>query len=86
VRILKLIQREPYLKDWNIITIRNTIQHFLKNKYDIDSKFLYHPFYPYPFRAKSMTMMILILIVTKIILIKKQKQSQYLGLIMPKIP
>jgi len=71
VRILKLIQREPYLKDWNIITIRNTIQHFIKNKYDIDSKFLYHPFYPYPFRAKSMTMMILILIVTKIILIKK---------------
>jgi hypothetical protein len=35
------------------MTIRKTIQHFLKNKYDIDSKFLYHPFYPYPLSRKK---------------------------------
>ncbi len=41
-------ENEPYLKYWNIITIRKTIQNYLKKRYNIDAKFLYHPFYPYP--------------------------------------
>ncbi|HKG29650.1 MAG TPA: hypothetical protein VKA91_00140 [Nitrososphaeraceae archaeon] len=39
---------EPYLKYWNIITIRKSMQEFLLDRYGIDSKFIYHPFYPYP--------------------------------------
>ena len=39
---------EPYLKDWNIITIRKSMQQFLRERYRIESKFIYHPFYPYP--------------------------------------
>ena len=38
----------PYLKKWNLITIRKTMQDYLKLRYDLDSIFLYHPFYPYP--------------------------------------
>ena len=38
---------EPYLKYWNIITIRKSTQQYLRDKYGIDSKFIYHPFYPY---------------------------------------
>jgi hypothetical protein len=41
-------QTEPYLKYWNIICIRKSFQEYLKNKYDVNSKFLHHPFYPYP--------------------------------------
>lgn len=36
-----------YLKYWNIICIRKAFQEYLKNKYNLHSKFLYHPFYPY---------------------------------------
>jgi hypothetical protein len=39
---------EPYLKYWNIITIRKSMQQFLRDRYGIESKFIYHPFYPYP--------------------------------------
>ena len=39
---------EPYLKYWNIITIRKSMQQYLRDKYGIESKFLYHPYYPYP--------------------------------------
>lgn len=40
-------ENELYLKNWNIIVIRKTLQNYLKNQYDVKSKFLYHPFYPY---------------------------------------
>ena len=39
---------EPYLKYWNIITIRKSMQQYLQDKYGIESKFIRHPFYPYP--------------------------------------
>jgi hypothetical protein len=39
---------EPYLKYWNIITIRKSMQNFLQETFDIESQFLYHPFYAYP--------------------------------------
>ena len=46
----------PYLKKWNLITIRKTMQDYLKQRYDLDSIFLYHPFYPYPtFNKQSNT-------------------------------
>jgi hypothetical protein len=38
----------PYLKYWNIICIRKTFREYLKSRYNLDPKFLYHPFYPYP--------------------------------------
>jgi hypothetical protein len=41
-------QTEPCLKYWNIICIRKSFQEYLKNKYDVNPKFLHHPFYPYP--------------------------------------
>jgi hypothetical protein len=39
---------EPCLKYWNIITIRKSMQQYLEDRYRIESKFIYHPFYPYP--------------------------------------
>src|SRR5215210_4841403 len=39
---------EPYLKYWNIITIRKSMQSFLQERFGIESQFLCHPFYPYP--------------------------------------
>nr|MDQ3853713.1 hypothetical protein [Thermoproteota archaeon] len=39
---------KPYLKYWNIITIRKSMQQFIRDRYGIDSKFIYHPFYLYP--------------------------------------
>jgi glycosyltransferase involved in cell wall biosynthesis len=39
----------PYIKNkWKLITIRKTVQEYLNTKYNLDSLFLYHPFYPYP--------------------------------------
>ena len=38
---------EPYVENWNVIVIRKSTQSYLKNKYNIRAKFLYHPFYPY---------------------------------------
>jgi hypothetical protein len=41
-RIIELI------KKWKIIiTIRRTVQDYLKQRHNLDSLFLYHPFYPY---------------------------------------
>ncbi len=40
-------ENEGYLKGWNIVVIRKTVQAYLKRKYGIKAKFLYHPFYPY---------------------------------------
>jgi glycosyltransferase involved in cell wall biosynthesis len=37
----------PYLEYWNVICIRKAFQEYLKNNYNVHSKFLYHPFYPY---------------------------------------
>jgi glycosyltransferase involved in cell wall biosynthesis len=46
----------PYLKKWNLITIRKTMQDYLKQRYDLHSTFIYHPFYPYPtFNKQSNT-------------------------------
>ena len=36
-----------YFKKWNIITIRKSMQHLMREKFDVDSTFLYHPFYRY---------------------------------------
>jgi len=41
---------EPYLKYWNIITIRKSMQQYLLDRYDIESKFIYHPFHSYPIK------------------------------------
>lgn len=38
----------PHLINWKLITIRRTVQNHLKNRYDLPSLFLYHPFCPYP--------------------------------------
>ena len=35
------------LKHFKIYTIRKTVQVYLKNNFNIDSKFIYHPFYKY---------------------------------------
>jgi hypothetical protein len=37
----------PYLKYWNIICIRKSFQQYLRCKYGLNPRFLYHPFYPY---------------------------------------
>ena len=39
---------EPYLKYWNIITIRKSMQSFLQENFGIQSQFLCHPFHAYP--------------------------------------
>jgi glycosyltransferase involved in cell wall biosynthesis len=44
---------EPYLKYWNIITIRKSMHQYLQDKYGIESKFIYHPFYPYPIQQNN---------------------------------
>ena len=36
------------INNFKIITIRKTVQEYLKNKYDVDADFLPHPFYEYP--------------------------------------
>jgi len=45
--------KEPLLdmlntKRFKVITIRETVQKLLKDKYNISSTFLHHPFYPFP--------------------------------------
>ena len=35
---------------FNVITIRETVKAMLKDKYNIDSKFLYHPFFEYQYK------------------------------------
>lgn len=43
----------PYIKSWKVITIRKTVQEYLKNRYNLDTLFLYHPFYPYPIISRE---------------------------------
>lgn len=43
----------PIIRKYKIITIRRTVQDFLMQKYNLDSLFLYHPFYPYPVISKN---------------------------------
>jgi len=38
----------PHLSRFKIIVIRETVKKVLKEKYDLESKFLHHPFYQYP--------------------------------------
>lgn len=43
--------KEPVLeclKRFNVITIRETVSKLLKTKYNINNKFLFHPFYEFP--------------------------------------
>ena len=40
-------QNDSYLKYWNIICMRKSFQEYLINKYDVNPKFLYRPFYAY---------------------------------------
>jgi glycosyltransferase involved in cell wall biosynthesis len=35
------------MQNWNIISIRKKFQSYLKEKYNLNSRFMYHPFYPY---------------------------------------
>jgi nitrate reductase cytochrome c-type subunit len=46
-------ENEPCLKYWNIICIRKALQQYLKEKYNLNPKFIYHPFYPYPIQKNS---------------------------------
>ncbi len=47
------VSNESYLKYWNIITIRKSMQQYLRDRYGIESKFIYHPFYPYPIKLQG---------------------------------
>ena len=40
-------ENEPYLGNWEIVVIRKSVQNFLKKRYGLDAKFIFHPFYPY---------------------------------------
>jgi hypothetical protein len=41
------------LQYWNIICIRRALQNYLKEKYNVNSKFMYHPFWPYDTKYQS---------------------------------
>ena len=43
----------PHISTWKLITIRKTVQDYLKTKHNLDSLFLHHPFYPYPIISKD---------------------------------
>jgi hypothetical protein len=43
----------PYVINYKLITMRKTVQNFIKSKYDLNSNFIYHPFYPYPVIIKK---------------------------------
>ena len=43
----------PVIRNYKIVTIRKTVQDFLIQKYNLNSVFLYHPFYPYPIISKN---------------------------------
>lgn len=45
--------KDGLLKKFNILTIRKTVQNFIKQTYDIDSTFIYHPFYKYKKNIKD---------------------------------
>ncbi len=41
---VKSKENEHHLKHWKIIVIRKTVKDYLKGKYDINAKFVHHPF------------------------------------------
>jgi hypothetical protein len=41
---------------WNIICIRKTVQRYLKEKFNVISRFMYHPFWPYDTKYENMDM------------------------------
>jgi hypothetical protein len=44
----------PFVKNkWKLVTIRKTVAEYLKTKYNLESLFLYHLFYPYSVDSKS---------------------------------
>jgi hypothetical protein len=43
----------PHIKRWKIVTIRKTVQEYLRKNHDLDTIFLYHPFHPYPTISKE---------------------------------
>lgn len=44
---------EPILPNLKVITIRESVQHYLSQNFKIDSQFLKHPFYNYPKNKNS---------------------------------
>ena len=44
---------EPVLQNFKVITIRESVQDYLVKTFQIDSKFLRHPFYSYPPPSKN---------------------------------
>ncbi len=43
----------PYIITYKLITMRKTVQKFIKDKYGLNSTFMHHPFYPYPVIIKE---------------------------------
>src|SRR4030095_13132552 len=43
----------PFIIDYKLITMRKSVQNFLKVKYELNSDFIYHPFYAYPVIIKK---------------------------------
>jgi len=43
----------PYIINYKLITMRRTVQKFIKDKYELKSTFMHHPFYPYPVIIKE---------------------------------
>jgi len=44
----------PYIFNYKLITMRKTVQNFIKSKYDLNPSFIYHPFYPYPIIVRKL--------------------------------
>jgi glycosyltransferase involved in cell wall biosynthesis len=38
---------KEFLKNWKVLVIRKSMRAFLKEKYNINAEFIYHPFFPY---------------------------------------
>jgi hypothetical protein len=43
----------PFIRNYKLVTMRRMVQKYLKEKYDLDSTFIHHPFYPYPVVIKN---------------------------------
>jgi glycosyltransferase involved in cell wall biosynthesis len=44
----------PFITDYKLVTMRKSVQNFLKTKYELNSTFMYHPFYAYPVTTKKL--------------------------------
>jgi glycosyltransferase involved in cell wall biosynthesis len=44
----------PFIIDYKLVTMRKIVQNFLKVKYELNSTFMYHPFYPYPVNSNKL--------------------------------